>query len=67
MCTNKFTEGLRDRKQLREIPNQPTFAALRPVVGIPSWAIAAFHGSHRVHAFAFAVAAAIVLQAFVHV
>ena len=37
-----------------------TFAALRSVVGIPSWAIAAFHGSRRVNAFAFAVAAAIV-------
>ena len=67
MCTNKFTEGLRDRKQLREIPNQPTFAALRPVVGIPSWAIATFHGSRRVHAFAFTVAAAVAFQALVHV
>ena len=44
-----------------------TFASLRSDVGIPSWAITAFHGSHRVHAFAFAVAAAVAFQALVHV
>ena len=43
-----------------------TFAALRPVVGIPRWAIAAFYRSRRVDAFAFAVAAAIIFQALVH-
>ena len=37
-----------------------TFAALRSVVGIPSWAILAFHGSLRVDAFAFAVTAPVV-------
>ena len=43
-----------------------TFASLRTIIGIPSWAIAAFHGSRRVDAFAFAVAAAVVFQALVH-
>ena len=40
-----------------------TFAALRTVVVIPSWAIAAFHSSRCVDAFAFAVAAAVVFRA----
>ena len=44
-----------------------TSAALRSVVDITSWAIATFHGSHRVDACAFAVAAAVVVQALVHV
>ena len=44
-----------------------TFAALRPVVGVVSWAIATFHGSRRVDACAFAVTATVVLQAFVEV
>ena len=44
-----------------------TFAALRSVVGIPSWAITAFYRSHGVHAFAFAVAAAVDFQTLVHV
>ena len=44
-----------------------TFAALRAIVGEPSWAVATFHRSHRVHAFAFAVAAAVVFQALVHI
>ena len=44
-----------------------TFAALRSVVGIPSWAIAAFYGSHGVHAFAFAVTVTVAFQALVHV
>ena len=44
-----------------------TFAALRPVFGVASCAIATYHGSRRVHAFALAVAAAIVVQALVHV
>ena len=44
-----------------------TFAALRSVVDIPSWAIVTFHGSHRVDAFAFVVTAAVVFQALVHV
>ena len=42
-----------------------TFAALRPVIGIPSWAILTLEGSHRVSAFAFAVAAAVVARALV--
>ena len=37
-----------------------TFAALRPVVGIASWAIATFRGSRVVGACALAVAAAVV-------
>ena len=37
-----------------------TFAALRSVVDIPSWAIATFRGSRVVGACAFAVAAAVV-------
>ena len=44
-----------------------TFAALRPVVGVASWAIATLEGSHRVGAFAFAVAAAVVCRALVDV
>ena len=44
-----------------------TFAALNPVVDIPSCAIAALHGSHRVDAFAFAVTAAVIFQALVDV
>ena len=44
-----------------------TFAALRSVVDITSWAIVTFHGSHRVDAFAFVVTAAVVFQALVHV
>ena len=44
-----------------------TFAALRSVVDIPSWAIATLEGSHRVVAFAFAVAAAVVFRALVDV
>ena len=44
-----------------------TFAARRSVVGIPSWAILAFHGSRRVDAFAFAVTATVVFRALVHV
>ena len=44
-----------------------TFAALSPVVDITRWAIAAFHGSLRVHAFAFAVTASVVLQALVNI
>ena len=44
-----------------------TFAALRSVVGIPSCAIATFHGSIRVGAFAAAVAAAVVALALVDV
>ena len=44
-----------------------TFAALRPVVDILSCAIAAFHRSNRVYAFACAVAAAIESRALVEV
>ena len=44
-----------------------TFAARRSVVGIPSRAILACHGSRRVDAFAFAVAAAVVFEALVDV
>ena len=44
-----------------------TFAALRAVIGIPSWAIATFHGSHRVCACTFTVAAAVVALALVDV
>ena len=44
-----------------------TFAALRPVVDVPSWAILTLEGSHRVGALAFAVAAAVVRRAFIHV
>ena len=44
-----------------------TAAALRPNVGVTSWAILAFHGSIRVRAFAFAVAAAVVAVALIHV
>ena len=44
-----------------------TFAALRSVVDIPSWAIATLGGSRRVGACAFAVAAAVVCLALVHV
>ena len=44
-----------------------TFAALRPVVGVPSWTIAAFHGSRRVDACAFVVTAAVVFCALVEV
>ena len=44
-----------------------TFAALRSVVGIPSWAIATCHGSRRVGALAFAVTATVVFRALVHV
>jgi len=43
------------------------FAALRSVVDVPTWAIATLHGSRRVRAYAFAVAAAVVTQALVHV
>ena len=44
-----------------------TFAAQRSVVGVASWAILTLEGSHRVGAFAFAVAAAVAFQAFVDV
>ena len=44
-----------------------TFAALRSVVGIPSWAIFTLGGSRRVGACAFAVTAAVAFQALVHV
>ena len=44
-----------------------TFAALRSVVDIPKWATAAFHGSNRVYAFAFAVTATVVFQALVDI
>jgi len=43
------------------------FAACRPVVGIPSWAILTLQGSHRVGAFTFTVTAAVVFLALVHV
>ena len=43
------------------------FAALCSVVGIPSWAILTFEGSRRVGAFTFAVTAAVVIRALVHV
>ena len=39
---------------------KPTFATLRPVVEIPSWAIATCRGSHRVDASAFVVTAAVI-------
>ena len=47
--------------------HKQTFAALRPVVDISSWAIATFpiNASHRVGACAFAVAAAVVFRALV--
>ena len=48
-------------------PFTQTFAALRSVVGIPGWAILAFHGSKRVGAFARADAVAVVCRALVHV
>ena len=67
MSTSKFAQQLHKRQQLSKFPNQRTFAALRPVVDIPRWAIATFHGSRRVHAFAFTVAAAVAFQALVHV
>jgi len=41
------------------------FAALRPVVGVASWAIATFRGSRVVGACALAVTAAVVIQAWV--
>ncbi len=44
-----------------------TFAALCSVVFITSWAIAAFKGSRRVRAFAFAVTPAVVLLTLVDV
>ena len=44
-----------------------TFAALRSIVGIPSWAIATFHGSQRVDALPFAVTPAVVFSALVYV
>ena len=44
-----------------------TFAALRSVILIPSWAIATLEGSSRVGACAFAVAAAVVFRALVDV
>ena len=44
-----------------------TFAALRSVIDITSWAIVTFHGSRRVDAFAFAVAATVVFCALVDV
>ena len=44
-----------------------TFATLRSVIDIPSWAILTLEGSHRVGALAFAVAAAVVRRAFIHV
>ena len=44
-----------------------TFAALRSVVGIPTRAVATCHGSRRVYASAFAVAAAVSARALVHV
>ena len=37
-----------------------TFATLRSVVGVPSWAVATFRGPRVVGACAFAVAAAVV-------
>ena len=40
---------------------------LGSVILIPSWAILTLEGSHRVRAFAFAVAAAVVARALVHV
>ena len=44
-----------------------TFAARRPVVRIPSWAILTVQGSHRVGAFTFTVTAAVVVRALVHI
>ena len=44
-----------------------TLTALRPVVGVPSWAITTFHGSHCVDALPFAVTPAVVFSALVHV
>ena len=44
-----------------------TFAALRSVVDIASVAILTLGGSHRVGAFAFAVAAAVIFLALVHI
>ena len=44
-----------------------TFAVFRSVVDITSWAIVTFHGSQRVDAFAFAIAAAVVFEALVDV
>ena len=44
-----------------------TFAARGPVVRVPSWAILTLEGSHRVGACAFAVAAAVIARALVHV
>ena len=44
--------------------NTQTFAALRPVVGIPSWAIAAYHDArHLIGAVAFAVTATVAFRA----
>ena len=47
--------------------DRQTFAALRSVVNIPSFAIPTLEGSGRVLAFAFAVAAAVICRALVHV
>ena len=44
-----------------------TFAARRPVVRIPSWAILTLGGSHRVATFTFTVTAAVVVRALVHI
>ena len=44
-----------------------TFAALRSIVGIPSWTITTFHAAQRVDALPFAVTPAVVFGALVYV
>ena len=45
----------------------PTFAARGSIVGVSRWAVATCSAARRVGTFTFAVAAAVVFQALVHV